>query len=98
MASNPKEIVNGAVDGEKALGVAWGFEPPHLPLPLPGGLMGDFGTIVGRVDGCIGIRDIRPQIRQRRTAWTLRRAIVSVLAISQRGYAIGWSVWLGLMS
>ena len=34
MASKPEEIIDGAVDGEKALGVAWRFEAPHLAALL----------------------------------------------------------------
>ena len=46
VASDPKEIIGGAVDGEKALDVAEGFEATHLAFPLPGGLVGDFGSVV----------------------------------------------------
>ena len=47
VASNPKEIVNGAVDGEEALNVACGFKAPHVAFALAGGLMGDFSAVVG---------------------------------------------------
>ena len=41
-----KEILNGPVHREKPLRVGGGFEPPHLVLPLPGRLVGDFRPIV----------------------------------------------------
>ncbi len=37
---------NGAVGGEEARGLAWGFEPLHAPFPLAGGLVRVFGAIV----------------------------------------------------
>ena len=47
MPSDPKEIVNGAVDREEAVNVACGFKATHVAFALAGGLMGDFSAVVG---------------------------------------------------
>ena len=47
VATYPKEIVDRAVDGEKALDVAQRFEATHVALALARGLVGDFGAIIG---------------------------------------------------
>ena len=46
MTAGAKQIVNGAMDGEKALGVAWGLEPTHRSLPLPGRRVGQLGAVI----------------------------------------------------
>ena len=51
MATYPKEIVDRAVDGEKALDVAQRFEATHVAFALACGLMGHLGAVV-RVLGC----------------------------------------------
>ena len=43
VAAYPKEIVDRAVDGEKALHLSKGFKAAHVPFPLAGGLMRDLG-------------------------------------------------------
>jgi hypothetical protein len=52
MATVPEEIVNTSVDAEKALRLMSGFEPPHLPLSLSGGLVRQLSTII-RVLLCV---------------------------------------------
>ena len=47
VAAYPKEIVDRAVDGEKALNVACGFKATHVAFALAGRLMGDLSPIVG---------------------------------------------------
>ncbi len=47
VATYLKEIVDRAVDGEKALDVAQRFEASHVAFPLAGGLVRDFGAVVG---------------------------------------------------
>ena len=42
----PKEIVDRAVDGEKALGVAQRFEAMHVAFALACGLMGHLSAVV----------------------------------------------------
>ena len=46
MSPDPEEIQHESVDREKPLRVRSGFEPAHVSLALPCGLVGDFGTIV----------------------------------------------------
>ena len=46
MTAGAKQIINGTMDGEKALGMAGGFEPAHRSLSLSGRLMGQFGAVV----------------------------------------------------
>ena len=46
VAADTKEILHGSVHREKPLCVRGGLEPPHLALPLPGRLVGDFRPIV----------------------------------------------------
>ena len=46
MTSWPKVLDGGTVGGEEALGVCWGFEALHAPLPLARGLVEVFRTIV----------------------------------------------------
>ena len=46
MPADAKEILHGSVHREKPLRVRGGFEAPHLALPLPGRLVGDFRQIV----------------------------------------------------
>jgi hypothetical protein len=41
-----KVLGNRSIRGEKALGVAWRFEPLHAPLPLARGLMRVLRTVV----------------------------------------------------
>jgi hypothetical protein len=47
MPSNSKTILDDTVDGEKPLGLASRFKSAHVPFPLAGRLMRDFGAIVG---------------------------------------------------
>ena len=53
MPAHPKEIVDGAMNGEEALDVSERFKPPHVAFPLAGGLMGDFGPVVGILCGAV---------------------------------------------
>ena len=46
MTAGAEQIVDRAMGGEKALGMAGGFEPTHLPFPLAGRLVGQFGAVV----------------------------------------------------
>ena len=46
MTAQVEEIVDGAMGREKALRLAGRFEPPHLSLLLPGGLMRQLGAVV----------------------------------------------------
>ena len=47
MASHSEEILDDTVEGEKLLRLAGRFESAHLPFPLAGRLMRNFGAIVG---------------------------------------------------
>jgi len=52
----PEKVVHTRVVTEKALRLISGFEPPHLPLSLSGGLVRQLGTIIRvllRVVNCI---------------------------------------------
>ena len=42
MTARAKQVVDGPVGGQEVLGLSGGFEAAHLPLILPGGLMGHF--------------------------------------------------------
>ncbi len=53
VASNPEEIIDRAMDREKTLDVAWGFEAPHLALALSSRLVRDFSAVVGVVRGAV---------------------------------------------
>ena len=53
MPSNTKEILDGAVDGEKSLGLAGRFELAHLSFSLACGLIRDFGAVVGVAAGVV---------------------------------------------
>ena len=46
MPSKAEEIIDGALDRKKPLGLSWGFEPAHLVFPLTCRLMRDFRSIV----------------------------------------------------
>ena len=46
VAADTKEILNESVDREKTLRVRGGFEPPHLSLALPRGLIRNLRSIV----------------------------------------------------
>ena len=41
-----EEIVDGAMNGKKPLGLPWGFEPAHQVFPLARWLMRDFCPVV----------------------------------------------------
>jgi hypothetical protein len=41
-----KVLGDRPIRGEKPLGMPWGFEPLHPPLPLAGGLVRVLGTVV----------------------------------------------------
>jgi hypothetical protein len=43
---NAYVLGNGTIRGQEPLGVPWRLEPLHAPLPLTGGLMGVFRTVV----------------------------------------------------
>ena len=47
LAPIPKQVIHTGMDGQEALRLATRFESPHLPLPLPGDLMGKLCPIVG---------------------------------------------------
>ncbi len=53
MPSDPKEIVNGAVDREEALNVACGFKAAHVAFALARGLVGDFCAVVSVLRGAM---------------------------------------------
>ena len=53
VAANPEEIIDRAVNREKTLDVAGRFEAAHLTLSLTGGLMGDFGSVIGVLIGTV---------------------------------------------
>jgi 23S rRNA-/tRNA-specific pseudouridylate synthase len=53
VAADTKEIRNESVDREKTLRVRGGFEPSHLSLALPRGLMGDLRSIVFVLPGAV---------------------------------------------
>ncbi len=46
MATNAKQIIDGAMDGKEALRLGRRFKLLHLAYPLPSGLMGNLGPIV----------------------------------------------------
>ena len=46
MSTTTKEGVDGTMNGEKSLGVSWGFEPAHVSFSLPRRLMRDFCAVV----------------------------------------------------
>jgi hypothetical protein len=56
VAADTKEILNESVHREKTLRVSGGFEPPHLSLALPRGLMRNLRSIVFVLAGA-GITD-----------------------------------------
>ena len=53
MASQAKEIVDGAVDGEKALDVSRRFEAAHVAFALAGGLMRHLSAVVRILRGAV---------------------------------------------
>jgi hypothetical protein len=40
-----EKVATGAIGVEEALGMPWRFEPLHVPLPLPRGVVRVLGTI-----------------------------------------------------
>ena len=46
MTSDPKEILDRAMNGQEALRLGCGFETPHLALPLSSRLMRHLGPVV----------------------------------------------------
>ncbi len=48
-----EEIEHESVYRQEALRMSDGFEPPHLTLPLSGGLMGDLRSIVLVLPGTV---------------------------------------------
>ena len=46
MSSNAEQVANDVVNREESLGLCHRFEAPHLPLALPGRLVGDFNPVV----------------------------------------------------
>ena len=64
-----EKIQNEALNGKKSLRLSRRLEPSHLPLPLPGRLVRDFGSIVRvRIGVVVHRRHDRPQ----RSAVTLQ--------------------------
>jgi hypothetical protein len=53
MSSNGEQVANDVVDREEPLGLCHRFEAPHMPLAPPGGLVGDFGPVVGVSGGVV---------------------------------------------
>ena len=53
VTSDPKEIIDGCMDGEKLLNLPQGLEAAHVTFALSRGLMGDFGTVVGVLLGAV---------------------------------------------
>ncbi len=54
MTSDSQQIVNGAVDTEKALDLCRRIESTHLAFPLPGVLVGNFSSVVLVLAGSMG--------------------------------------------
>jgi len=54
MTCNSKEIVNRAVDPEKSLKVSHRLESTHLAFLFPGGLVGEFNSVVLVLPGSMG--------------------------------------------
>ena len=52
--SESEKIQNDAVNGKKSLSLSRRLEPSHLPFPLPGRLVRDFGSIVRVLSWCRG--------------------------------------------
>ena len=50
---NGEQVANGVVDRKEPLGLCHRFEAPHLPLALPGRLVGDFNPVVGVAGGVV---------------------------------------------
>jgi hypothetical protein len=46
VTADAEQVLDETVKGEKPLSVTGRCESTHLPLPLPGGLMGHFGAMV----------------------------------------------------
>ena len=46
MTANVEEVADKSVHGQESLCLTGRFEPSHVSLTLPRGLMGDFGAIV----------------------------------------------------
>ncbi len=46
VAAHPKEIIDGAVDGEKALDLSKGFKAAYVAFALASGLVGDLSPVV----------------------------------------------------
>ena len=67
--ADPKEVVDGSMDGEKALDVAWGFKPAHLAFPLASRLVGHFGTIICVLIGAVSHG--RETVAHQRPSWRL---------------------------
>jgi hypothetical protein len=52
--SQSEKILDDAVKGEEPLQLTSRFESAHLPFPLAGRVMRDFGAIVGVSFGVVG--------------------------------------------
>ncbi len=48
MPARAEVLGNRTIRGEKPLGLSWGLEPLHAPLPLAGGLMGVLCAVIER--------------------------------------------------
>jgi hypothetical protein len=53
VATDPKEVIDGTMDGEKALDVSQRLKPAHVAFALAGGLMGDFDAVVSVWTGTV---------------------------------------------
>ena len=72
VATDTKEILNESVDREKTLRVRGGFEPSHLALALPRGLMRNLRSIVFVLPGTVDHRRHCGTVRRRITAELVR--------------------------
>ena len=63
MALTAESIVDRTMRRQKALGLAWRFESPHLAFPLPGRLVRDLGPVVESL--VLPMLDIRHDLRLR---------------------------------
>jgi len=53
MPPDSEEIQDDSVDRQESLGLSDGLEPSHLSLPLSGGLVRHFSTIIGISAGVV---------------------------------------------
>jgi hypothetical protein len=53
MSSSGEQVANDVVNREESLGLCHRFEAPHVPLALPGRLLGDFSSVIGIAGGVV---------------------------------------------